>query len=143
VVFRLTQILAEQATPEFVVLPGVAVEISPLQVRVPDLVVVRHGDVSLSDKSLTKPPALAVEVAASSTDLYDRNRKKDLYASFGIAAYWIVTPSLEQPAITVFELRHGEYRLVTESEGEHAVKLDQPFPCEFSLAALVAGPCRR
>src|SRR5579862_1102823 len=51
VVSRLTQVLAEQATSEFVVLPGVAVEISPLQVRVPDLVVVRHEGVGLGDKS--------------------------------------------------------------------------------------------
>lgn len=143
VVFRLVHILTEQAPPEFFVTGGAGIEISPFQYRIPDLVAMRIDDFRITDKSIIKPPALAVEVASPATILYDRNRKKDLYADFGIGAYWIVTPSLDRPAITVFELRHGEYRLVTEVEGEHPVKLDQPFPCEFTPAALVAGPWRR
>jgi Uma2 family endonuclease len=143
VVFRLSQILAGQVTSEFEVLPGVAVEISPLQVRVPDLVVVRSEDVSMNDRSLAKPPVLAVEVASPSTALYDRNRKKDVYASHGIGAYWIVTPGLHRPAVTVFERRRGEYRLMLEAAGDEPVKLARPFRCEFTPAALVAGPWRR
>jgi Uma2 family endonuclease len=143
VVFRLAQILAEQAAPEFVVLPGVALEISPFQVRVPDLVVVHLEDVVISDKSVVKPPALAVEVASPSTARYDRSRKKEVYASYGIGAYWIVTPSLHQPAVSVFERRHGEYRLMVEAIDDEPVKLDRPFRCELTPAALIAGPWRR
>src|SRR5712691_2002533 len=34
-----------------------------------------------------------------------RNRKKDVYAGFGIASYWIVAPSQDKPTLTAFELR--------------------------------------
>ncbi len=143
VVFRLAHILTEQAPTEFLVTGGAGIEMSPFQYRIPDLIAVRIDDVRITHKSITKPPALAVEVASPSTDLYDRNRKKDVYARFGIDSYWIVTPSLEKPAVTVFERRHGEYQLMTEVRHEDTVKLDRPFPCEFTPGALVAGPWRR
>jgi len=38
-----------------------------------------------------------------------RNRKKDVYAGFGIASYWIVAPSQDKPTLTAFELRRGPW----------------------------------
>lgn len=55
------------------------------------------------------PPELVVEVASPRTRLYDMNRKKDVYQSFGIPAYWIVEPDRDRPELTVFELRSGAY----------------------------------
>jgi Uma2 family endonuclease len=83
---------------------------------------------------------LAIEIASPSTALYDRNRKKDVYARFGIESYWIVKPDLDKPSLTVFELAAGEYRLVAEVSGEDTFRAVKPFACEIVPASLVAGP---
>src|SRR5580658_26470 len=60
-----------------VVLPGVGVNITKFQHRVPDVAVVRAG--SLESFFQETPPELVIEVASARTRLYDRNRKKDVY----------------------------------------------------------------
>jgi Uma2 family endonuclease len=140
VLHRLSVILEAARPPEFVVLPGPGVEMSKIQYRIPDLVVLRAGAVGFDDKSVTRPPALAVEIASPSTEIYDRNRKKDVYAGFGIESYWIVTPSLDRPRLTVFELRRGGFAQVAEVSGDEPFKADRPFDVEIVPARLVAGP---
>lgn len=139
VVHRLAQTLTEACTSDCLVVPGVGVEVSPIQFRVPDIAVSRIDDI-IFDKPLTKPPVLAVEVASPSTALYDRNRKRDVYASFGIESYWIVKPDFERPSITAFELGDGGYRVVAEVGGEDVFRAVKPFACEIVPASLVAGP---
>jgi len=75
-VARLTVILSAACPAGFVVLPGVGVNISTFQHRVPDVAVVRAD--SFQTVFQERPPALAVEVASPRTRLYDRNRKKDV-----------------------------------------------------------------
>src|SRR5215469_2850862 len=108
VVQRLGVALDAACPPGFQVLPGPGVEMSRTQYREPDLVVVRFSDIRFDDKTVTKPPALAIEVASPSTALYDMNRKKAVYAGFGIDSYWIVKPDLAKPSITAFELTGEE-----------------------------------
>src|SRR6202451_4047944 len=106
-VARLTVILSAACPAGLVVLPGVGVNISKVQHRVPDVAVVRVGSVATFFEET--PPELVVEVASPRTRLYDRNRKKDIYQAFGIPAYWIVEPDRDRPELTVFELRSGVY----------------------------------
>ena len=113
------------------------------QYRIPDLVVVRNDSVGFEDKSVTRPPVLAIEIASPSTAIYDRNRKKDVYAGFGIASYWIVTPSLDKPAVTAFEHRRGRYTQVADVTGDEVFSTTRPFPVEIVPADLVAGPWQR
>ena len=89
-VARLTVILSAACPAGRVVLPGVGVNVSKFQHRVPDVAVVRAG--ALESFFQETPPELVVEVASPRTRLYDRNRKKDIYQDFGIPAYWIVEP---------------------------------------------------
>jgi len=140
VVTRLTTMLAVQAPPVFLVVGGPGVEMSRIQYRIPDLVVVRLSDVHFEDKTVTKPPALAIEVTSPSTALYDSNRKKDVYARFGIESYWIVKPDLTEPSITAFELRWGEYTVAAEASGDDTFRAVKPFACEIVPSELVAGP---
>ncbi|HET9898876.1 MAG TPA: Uma2 family endonuclease [Streptosporangiaceae bacterium] len=142
VVTRLTVALTLQAPQGFLVVGGPGVERSRSQYRIPDIVAVRVGDVEYEDKSIVRPPVLAIEVASPSTAAYDRNRKRDVYAGFGIASCWIVKPDLEKPGITAFELRRGTYREVAEVTGDEVFKPTRPFPCEIVPSALVAGPWR-
>src|SRR5262249_55254792 len=99
VLARLTVLLQAAGPADFLVLPGPGVEMTKFQFRIPDLVVVRVDSIGIEDKAVTKPPVLAVEIASPSTAIYDGNRKKDVYATFGIAAYWIVKPSLDDPRL--------------------------------------------
>ena len=140
VVHRLSVLLERARTDEYVVLPGPGVEMARYQYRTPDLVVVRATSFGFEDVSVTRPPVLAIEVASPSTALYDRNRKKDVYASFGIASYWIVMPSLDNPAVTAFELRRGRYSEVAYVAGDEVFRAVRPFPVDVVPAALVAGP---
>jgi len=140
VLSRLHEALMRALPPDFVVFEGPGVEVSKFQYRIPDLVVVRADSVSFDDKTVTKPPLLAVEIASPSTAIYDRNRKKDVYEGFGIASYWIVTPSLDKPRLVALELRQGSYQQVAEVTGGEAFRATQPFPAEIVPAALVAGP---
>src|SRR5580692_892288 len=114
VVLRLSLLLEAACPPEFLVFPGLGVAVSRSQYRIPDIVVAEVADVAFDEHSVDGPPVLVVEVASPSTALYDRNRKKEVYARFGIESYWIVTPDQEKPVVTAFELREGQHRLVAE-----------------------------
>ena len=140
VLHRLSMLLEAARPPDFLVLPGPGVEMSKYQYRIPDLVVMRIDSVGFEDVSVTEPPLLAIEIASPSTAIYDRNRKKDVYAAFGIASYWIVAPSLDKPAVTAFELRRGRYREVAYVTGDEVLRATRPFPVDVVPAALVAGP---
>ncbi len=140
VLARLTVLLDAARPAEFLVLPGPGVEMTKYQYRIPDLVVVRVDSVGFEDKSVTRPPVLAIEIASPSTAIYDRNRKKDVYAGFGIASYWIVTPSLDKPRLVAHELRRGSYRQVADVRADQVFPATRPFRVEVVPAELVAGP---
>lgn len=143
VVARLQMMLGSACPAEYVVVSGNGVAMSASQYRIPDLLVIRADEFRLTEKSVSSPPDLAIEVASPSTAIYDRNRKKDVYASFGISWYWIMTPSLDRPRLTCFELRRGSYRQVTEISGDEAFKAERPFPVTIVPAELVALPGQR
>jgi Uma2 family endonuclease len=140
---RLSELLGPACPPEYLVLPGPGVEMTKYQYRIPDLVVVRTDSVGFEDVTITKPPVLAVEIASPSTAIYDRNRKKDVYAGFGIESYWIVTPSLDKPTVTAFELRRGRYNEVAYVTSDEVFRATRPFCVDIVPAALVAGPWKR
>jgi Uma2 family endonuclease len=114
----------------------VGVNISKYQHRIPDVAVV--PDDSFETVFQETPPALAVEVASPRTRLYDRNRKKDVYEEFGIPAYWLVSPELGHPELTVFELRDGKYELVATVSGDEPFRAGLPFPVTVTPSTLVS-----
>jgi Uma2 family endonuclease len=134
-VARLTVILSAACPAGLVVLPGVGVNISKVQHRVPDVAVVRVGSVATFFQET--PPELVVEVASPRTRLYDRNRKQDIYQGFGIPAYWIVEPSLDRPELTVFELRSGVYDQTAHVTGNEEYRAAIPFPVTIVPSKLV------
>ena len=140
---RLQMCLGAACPQEFLVVSGNGVAMTRTQYRVPDLVVVRADRFDLAAKSVNSPPELAIEVASPSTALYDRNRKKTVYAEFGILGYWIVTPDPDKPAVTAYELLGGEYRVIAEASSDELFRPERPFSVDIVPAALVASPTRR
>lgn len=133
---RLTVALSLACTPEFFVISAAGVAMSPIQFRIPDLNVIRSD--AFNPKYSTTPPALAVEVASPSTSRYDRTRKKQVYAEFGIPDYWIVTPDAEKPDIAAYRLAGKHYERVAYALGEERFTATRPFPVSFTPAELVA-----
>lgn len=143
VLTRMEVLLAAACPPEFAVVGGPGVEIDEINYRIPDLVVVRAASFAVTDRNLTRPPELAVEIASPSTARYDRNRKKAVYAEFGIPAYWIVVPDPDRPSITAYTLTGTAYSETGVAFGARPFTADSPFPVEIVPAELVAGPWRR
>src|SRR5215472_13663267 len=55
VVARLVVVLSHACQPDFLVLPGPGLEVSPIHFRVPDIAVSLIRDVSIDDNPVTKP----------------------------------------------------------------------------------------
>jgi Uma2 family endonuclease len=137
-VARLTVILSASCPARLIVFPGVGVNISRFQHRVPDVAVARAD--SLDTVFQEAPPELVVEVASPRTRLYDRNRKKDIYEGFGVPAYWIVEPDMDQPELIVFELHSGSYEQIAHVTGSEEYHAEIPFPVTIAPSQLVSLP---
>jgi Uma2 family endonuclease len=138
VIARLQRVLEEACPATLVVLPGVGINISRIQHRVPDIAVLRWT--SFREPFPEEAPVLAVEVASPRTRAYDRRRKKDVYQDFGIGSYWIVDPGGDEPGLTAFELRRGRYVEAGQVSGTQPFETERPFPVTVVPAALVARP---
>ncbi len=63
----------------------------------------------IGDKNIQAAPDLAIEIVSESSAYRDTERKKRLYAKFGVKEYWIVKP--EEKTVEVYVLDNGAYRL--------------------------------
>jgi Uma2 family endonuclease len=143
VLHRLQVLLEAACPPEFELLPGPGLEINEIQYRIPDLVVIRSASIGVTDKHVTRPPDLVVEIASPSTAHYDQGRKKTVYAEFGIPAYWIVVPDPDEPSLTAYALMGDTYAEAGRATGEQRFAAVTPFPVGIVPAALVAARRRR
>jgi Uma2 family endonuclease len=118
-------------------LPEPAVQVSPATEFVPDLVVIRQGQVTAA--KCTEPPLLVAEVRSPRTALIDLNAKKAAYERFGAPSYWVVIPDTGKPELIVFELRGGHYAEAARAAGGESFRAQRPFAVEVVPARLVAG----
>jgi Uma2 family endonuclease len=85
----------------------------------PDLTIVCDPD-KLTERGMTGPPDLVVEIASSDTGFHDRSRKFDLYRDSGVREYWIVDP--DERVVEVYRLEAtGGYRRVRAFGGSDTV----------------------
>ena len=73
----------------------------------PDLLYMSHGRAAavLTDKHVTGPPEIIIEIGAPSTRKRDETIKRRLYERQGVSEYWVVDPELD--VIRVYQ-REGE-----------------------------------
>lgn len=83
-------------------------------------------------------PDLCIEVLSPSTSGTDRGKKMQMFARYGVEAYWIVDPVAE--TLELYDLAADGYRLRTIAAGEQMVA--SPGLPGFSFAAHAAFPDR-
>jgi Uma2 family endonuclease len=94
----------------------------------PDLLVARRSDFTRRD--LPVAPVLAVEVLSPSTRRIDLTLKRARLEEAGCASYWVVDP--DEPAVTAWELRGGEYVEAARARGEERFAATRPFDVAFA-----------
>jgi Uma2 family endonuclease len=79
-------------------------------------------------------PDWLCEILSESTEKYDRNEKREIYAKAGVLFLWLLDP--RSKVLECFQLVAGQWLLVRTFTGSETVRI-QPFDAiEFSLGAL-------
>ena len=127
--------LKTSAPAGFSIVQGLGVIVTDTERPIPDLVVVRSGDRSLSNVP-AELVVIAAEIVSRSSRTDDRFRKPGLYAQAGIPCYLRV--ELDPAHIVAYRLdADGVYEEVGRAEPGQILTLDAPFPISIDPAALV------
>ena len=112
-----------------------AVVLSDINVVEPDLVYVSNANKNLiKERGIFGSPDLVVEVLSKGNKKMDRTRKFKLYAQFKVPHCWLVDPI--EKTMELYELKKGDYHLITKKQGNEIVKPSLFPELEFSLKEL-------
>jgi Uma2 family endonuclease len=101
----------------------------------PDVMYVSKGRASIvSDRGMEAAPDLVIEILSSSTAARDRGIKKQLYAQYGVARYWIVNAT--NNTLDVHTLIGGAYDHTAHYHGDDVIRVDVPEGFEIPLVEL-------
>lgn len=103
-----------------------------LQVRQPDIVVVRRG---LTTSALTEPPLLAIEILSPSSFERDTVTKRREYAQAGLPHYWIIDP--DTPQVAIYRLQSAALDMASHATGETPIQVAEPFTMTFKPSDLL------
>jgi Uma2 family endonuclease len=82
----------------------------------PDLLfVTKARERIITEKAIEGAPDLVIEILSPGTSRTDRVTKAQIYARYGVPAYWIVDP--EQEVIEIYLLEADGYRLAATLQG--------------------------
>lgn len=82
----------------------------------PDLLfVTKAREHIITEKAIEGVPDLVVEILSPATSRTDRVTKAQIYARYGVHAYWIVDPG--QEVIEIYLLEADGYRLAATLQG--------------------------
>ena len=83
----------------------------------PDLLfVTKAREHIITEKAVEGVPDLVIEILSPTTTRTDRVTKAQIYARYGVLAYWIVDP--EQEVIEIYLLEADGYQLAATLQGE-------------------------
>ena len=100
--------------------------LAPTSVVQPDLLFICKERLGIiKEANIQGPPDLVVEVLSPSTAAIDRGGKMLLYARYGVPHYWIL--DAQRLSLETYEIREGEYELISQFKKADAVKV-QRFP---------------
>jgi Uma2 family endonuclease len=101
----------------------------------PDVLVARRDAIGV--KNLTVPPVLAVEVLSAGTRSKDLIFKREMYATSGVASYWVIDP--DEVTFAAYDLVDAAYRRVASATDAERAAVETPSPVTICPADLVAG----
>ena len=119
----------------WILLPEPAIWFGKKHMLVPDLAGWRRSRMpELPDvKSFKQAPDWVCEGLSPSTGRYDRGRKREIYASAGVASFWLFDPALK--LVETFVLAGKHYTIGPIGGGADVVAFP-PFPFKIDLAKL-------
>lgn len=130
---QIVQVLVAYAkqTGGFAVESPIDIVFSEYDVLQPDVVffsAARRHLIDL-DRVIRHAPDLCVEVLSPSTAATDRGKKMQMFARYGVGAYWIVDPAAR--TIEVYELAGNSYELRATGSGDALVTSGTLPGCSF------------
>ena len=87
------------------------------------------------EQDIVRAPCCVVEVLSPSTSRVDLTLKRSRYEAAGCPSYWVVDP--DEPALTAWELRDGEYVEVGHASGAEQYTATMPYDVVISPARLL------
>lgn len=127
--------LAAAAPPRMTAWESINLRLGPGRILVPDVTVI----VDVDPSAVTVPPwmvPLVVEVSSPGNMATERTIKPALYAEAGIPSFLRIEPGPDGPTGLLFSLAGGGYVEGGRFPPGEPVRLVEPFPVEFDLAAL-------
>ncbi len=91
----------------------------------PDLVFIQKSRLGIVQNQVRGAPDLAIEVLSPSTAAFDRERKAETFARFGVPHFWLVSPMDE--TVILYRLAEGKYERVGLYQGRDTFEAE-PFP---------------
>lgn len=135
---RLFAVLDSCKVPEWRVFPEFEVRLGRDRIFIADITVV---DVSVGPEDAVvdaEHVGLVVEIASPSTVMLDRHVKTRAYAEARIPRLLRVEFTPDGPVGELLSLDDGGYRTVQRAEPGETLRVDEPFPVDLDLAALLA-----
>lgn len=127
---RIERVLGDCCEQEYIILDApMDVILTNDEIRQPDLLMVhRSREEIIEERAIVGPPDLVVEILSPNSAKIDRTVKKESYARFGVAEYWIVDPynlTIEQYVL----VQPGQpYQLLHMFDSEDTVTSER-LPC--------------
>ncbi|UJL46743.1 Uma2 family endonuclease [Virgibacillus sp. NKC19-16] len=137
--FQMQKDIAKSCESDYIILNApIDVILANNEVRQPDLVLIHRERMNIiSNRGITGPPDLVVEILSPSTLKRDKIDKLNTYANFHIPEYWIVEPKtgiLEQ-----YSLHAEQYDLVNIFQKDEQVTSPHT-PCiSFTMTEIMSN----
>ena len=137
--FELQRKIYDSCSSEYLILNApVDLILSLYEVRQPDLLMVHRSQISIiSQKGVTGPPDLVVEILSPSTLRRDKVDKLKTYARFGVPEYWIVEPTLG--SLEQYILENDRYELINVYQGDEPVRSQHVTCIRFTMGEIMAN----
>ncbi len=96
------------------------VVLDPITVVQPDILFIRRENLGIiTELNIQGPPDLCIEVLSQGTERVDRERKKVVYARYGVREYWIIDPVRQ--TVSIYAREGDVFALRVEATGNDAV----------------------
>ncbi|TVY06685.1 Uma2 family endonuclease [Paenibacillus cremeus] len=137
VILQIVIAVTQTCGKEYFLIQDVDLLISNTEVRRADLSIIhRSRKAIITNKGITEPPEVVVEILSPLTARTDKYSKAKSYTSFGIPEYWILDPL--NGLLEKHVLDNNAYRLANLYMKDDCIDLEQ-LPCaSFTLNELLS-----